>query len=99
MPKMFTSGSLAPVRSRHTTLSSPALGPASITQAKAPRNGGVTNEASTRLRIRPLAGTSVRAVSHASGAPTASEARPTQNASTTVFQSALSIAGLCSTAA
>jgi hypothetical protein len=48
----------------------------------------VTKEASTSPRISPRPGTSVRAVSQASGAPTATEARPTQNASTTVFQSA-----------
>ena len=96
--KMLTSGPSAPVTSRQRTLSSPALGPASITHAKAPRNGGVTNEASTRPRMSPLPGRSVRAVSHASGAPIAIEASPTQKASTTVFQSAFIRAGLSSTA-
>jgi hypothetical protein len=70
-----------------------------MTHANAPRNGGVTNEASTRLRMRPLAGRSVRAVSHARGAPTATDASPTQNDSTTVFHSALSSAALCTMAA
>src|SRR5262245_3331510 len=97
--KMLTTGSAAPVTSRQSTLSSPALGPASITQANAPRNGGVTKEASTRLRMSPLAGTSVRAVSHASGAPTAIDATPTQNDSTTVFHSAVRSAGFCTTPA
>jgi hypothetical protein len=73
------------------------LGPASITQAKAPRKGGVTNEASTSPRMRPRPGTSVRAVSQASGAPTATEATPTQKDSTTVFHSAFCSAGSAKT--
>ena len=64
-------------------LSRPAFGPASITQAKAPRKGGVTNDARTRPRITALAGKSVRAVSQAMGATIASEATPTQTAITT----------------
>src|SRR5262245_9122993 len=47
----------------------------------------------TRPRIRPRPGTSVRAVSHASGAPTATEASPTQKARTQAFQSAFCSAG------
>ena len=93
MVKMFSSGSRAPVAERQNVLRTPALGPASITHAKAPRKGGVTNDARTRPRISPGRGTSVRAVSHASGAPMATETRPTQNASTTVFQSARRSAG------
>ena len=93
MVKMFSSGSSAPVTERHSVLRMPAFGPASMTQAKAPRNGGVTNDASTSPRMRPRAGTSVRAVSHASGAPMATETSPVQNASTTVFQSAFCSAG------
>ena len=54
----------------------PALGPASITHAKAPRKGGVTNEAITRLRISRGPGRSVRAVSQAIGAPMASDEEP-----------------------
>jgi hypothetical protein len=88
MLKMFSSASSAPVSPRHRRLSSPAFGPASITQAKAPRNGGVTKEASTSERTTPRPGTSVRAVSQASGAPMAIERSPTQNAITTVFQTA-----------
>ncbi len=64
------------------------MGPASITHAKAPRNGGVTNDAMMSARMVRLPGRSVRPVSHAIGTPTASEAVPTQNASTIVFQSA-----------
>ena len=48
----------------------------------------MTNEASISPRIVRLPGRSVRAVSHAMGAPIASEASPTQKAITTVFQSA-----------
>ena len=87
--KIFSSGSLEPVTERQSVLRMPALGPASITHAKAPRKGGVTNDASTRPRMSPRPGMSVRAVSHASGAPRATETSPTQNASTTVFHSAL----------
>ncbi len=42
-------------------------------------------------------GRSVRAVSHASGAPIASATRPDQKASTTVFQSAFCSGGSPST--
>ena len=93
MLKMLRRASSAPVRARQSLFRSPALGPASMTHAKAPRKGGVTNEARTRLRMSRLPGTSVRAVSHARGAPTATEAIPTQKASTTVFQSAFPSAG------
>ncbi len=47
--------------------------------------------------MSPRPGTSVRAVSQASGAPTATENRPTQKASTTVFQSARCSAGSANT--
>ena len=59
-----------------------------MTQAKAPRKGGVTNEAMMRLRITRRQGRSVRAESQAIGAPMTTEPSPDQNASTTVFQSA-----------
>ena len=95
---MSTSGESRPVNRRQSVLSNPALGPASITHAKAPRKGGVTNEASTSARRTPLPGRSVRAVSQASGAPTAIEASPTQNASTSVFPSARRSAGSARTA-
>ena len=86
--KMSISGPSVPVRSRQSLLRIPALGPASITHANAPRNCGVTNDASINARTARLPGRSVRAVSHAIGAPTTSEKIPTQNASTSVFHSA-----------
>ncbi len=97
MLKMLNSAPSAPVRLRQSLFTNPALGPASITHAKAPRKGGVTNEARTRPRISPRPGTSVRAVSHASGAPMARAANPTQKASTTVFQSAFCSAASANT--
>ena len=48
MLKMLNSGSAEPVTLRHSLFTNPALGPASITHANAPRKGGVTNEAMTR---------------------------------------------------
>src|SRR5215470_9276861 len=59
-----------------------------MTHAKAPRNGGVTKEAMTRLRMARDHGKSVRAVSHAMGVPMATATMPDQKASTTVFQRA-----------
>ncbi len=97
MLKMLKSASSAPLRLRQSLLMRPALGPASITHAKAPRKGGVTNEAITSPRIKPRPGISLRAVSHASGAPTAIDASPTQKASTIVFQSAFCSAGSAKT--
>jgi len=59
-----------------------------MTHAKAPRNGGVTNEAMIRCWIVRRQGRSVRAVSQASGAPIASDTTPDHAASTSVFHSA-----------
>ena len=97
MLKMLNRASSEPLALRQSLLRSPALGPASMTHAKAPRKGGVTNEAMTRPRITPRPGISARAVSHASGAPSAIDASPTQNASTIVFQSAFWSAGSAKT--
>src|ERR1700716_30199 len=47
----LNSGVVDPLRSFHQVLITPAFGPASNVQQKAPRNGGVTNEASTRFLI------------------------------------------------
>src|SRR3979409_2376454 len=60
----------APVVKRYSWLSNPLLGAASNSQATAPRNGGVTNEAvpSARMNCRP--GMSVRDTSHPIGAAT-----------------------------
>src|SRR5665647_2192947 len=63
----------APVTLRKIWLSSPLLGAASSSQAIAPRNGGVTNEAVTSARITPLNGRSVRATSQPMGAATAQQ--------------------------
>src|SRR6266705_6833379 len=61
----------APVTARHALLISPELGAASNSQAIAPRNGGVTNEAVTSARIVRRSGMSVRATSQPIGAATA----------------------------
>ena len=63
----------APVRARQTLLSSPLLGAASSSQAIAPRNGGVTNEAVTSMRTVRRNGMSVRATSQPIGAATAQQ--------------------------
>ena len=53
----------APVSARNILLSRPLLGAASSSQAMAPRNGGVTNEAVTSARTVRRSGMSVRATS------------------------------------
>src|SRR6478736_6745526 len=58
----------APLSSRHSWLSRPELGAASISQATAPTNGGVTSEAITRVRTVRDSGMSVRATSQPMGA-------------------------------
>src|SRR5215216_7955838 len=63
----------APVRARYVWLSSPLLGAARISQAMAPRNGGVTNEAVTSARIVLVSGKSVRATSQPIGAAIAQQ--------------------------
>src|SRR6266852_382618 len=63
----------APVIARKILLSRPLLGAASTSQAMAPRNGGVTNEAVTSARITPENGRSVRATSQPIGAATAQQ--------------------------
>ena len=54
-------------------LSSPLLGAASNSQAMAPRNGGVTNEAVTSARTVRRRGMSVRATSQPMGAAKAQQ--------------------------
>jgi hypothetical protein len=56
-------------------LSRPEFGAARISQAMAPRNGGVTNDAVTSARIAPVIGMSVRATSQPIGAATMQQAR------------------------
>src|ERR1700741_1547376 len=60
----------APVTNRNNWLSNPLLGAASNSQAMAPRNGGVTNEAVTSARMNCRPGMSVRDTSHPIGAAT-----------------------------
>src|ERR1700688_2482786 len=60
----------APVTARNALLRSPLLGAANSSQAIAPRNGGVTNEAVTSIRTVRRSGMSVRATSQPIGAAT-----------------------------
>src|SRR6266403_1125822 len=60
----------APVTKRYSWLSNPLLGAASNSQATAPRNGGVTNDAVTSARMNCRPGMSVRDTSHPIGAAT-----------------------------
>src|SRR5436853_81508 len=70
----------APVSSRHSWFSRPELGAASISQATAPTNGGVTSEAITRVRTVRDNGMSVRATSQPSGAATRQQIALVENA-------------------
>src|SRR3954466_8615106 len=60
----------APVMVRYNWFNSPLFGAASNSQATAPRNGGVTNEAVTSARINCRPGMSVRDTHHPIGAAT-----------------------------
>ena len=72
---------------------SPAFGPPRRTHAKAPRNGGVTNEARINVRHQRLPGRSVRETSHAIGAAAITQARPTAADVHNVVHSGLTNAG------
>src|SRR5262245_45776350 len=74
MLKMCSSIS-APEIARHALLRRPLLGAASNSHAIAPRNGGVTNEAVTSMRMVRRSGMSVRATSQPIGAATAQQTR------------------------
>src|SRR5882757_9582623 len=65
-----TESDSAPVRKRYSWFNSPLLGAASNSQATAPRNGGVTNEAVTSARMVCRPGMSVRDTSQPIGAAT-----------------------------
>ncbi len=65
----------APVSARNAWLSSPLFGAASSSQAIAPRNGGVTNDAVTSARTVRRSGMSVRATSQPIGAAIRQQAR------------------------
>src|ERR1700676_5478548 len=67
------SSASAPVTKRYSWLSNPLLGAASNSQATAPRNGGVTNEAVTSARMNCRPGMSVRDTSPPHGAAAAQE--------------------------
>lgn len=69
-----------PVRLRQSWLSRPELGAASISQAMAPTNGGVTSEAITRVRTVRRIGMSLRATSQPSGAATRQQSALTEKA-------------------
>ena len=58
----------------------PLFGAARISQAMAPRNGGVTNEAITKTRTSRRPARSVRATSQASGVAMTHDRRPTLSA-------------------
>src|SRR6267154_4804095 len=60
----------APLIARQALLSNPLLGAAKSSQAIAPRNGGVTNDAVTSIRTVRRNGMSVRATSQPIGAAT-----------------------------
>src|SRR5262245_24627096 len=62
-----------PNQGRASLFKSPLLGAARSSQAIAPRNGGVTNDAVTSARMTPENGRSVRATSQPIGAATAQQ--------------------------
>src|SRR6266576_848078 len=67
------SSGAAPLIARQALLRSPLLGAANSSQAIAPRNGGVTNDAVTSARMVRRAGISVRATSQPMGAANAQQ--------------------------
>jgi hypothetical protein len=75
------------VSPRQAWFSRPEFGAASSSQAIAPRNGGVTNEAVTSARIVRRNGMSVRATSQPIGAATAQQMTAEEVARITVVQS------------
>src|SRR3954454_16855987 len=86
---MSNSGSSAPVTPRQIWFSRPEFGAASNSQAIAPRNGGVTNDAVTSARIVRRKGMSVRATSQPIGAATAQQMMADEVARITVVISGL----------
>ncbi len=74
----------APVIRRNSLLSSPLFGAARISQATAPRNGGVTNDAVTSARMVRVIGMSVRATSQPIGAAITQHAMLEETAMMTV---------------
>src|SRR5262245_66629526 len=88
-----TASGSAPVTLRNSLLSSPLFGAARSSQAIAPRNGGVTNEAVTRSRTVRRNGMSVRATSQPIGEATAQQIRLTDVARMKVVTSGSSSGG------
>src|SRR5579863_576668 len=86
MLNRYSSGS-APVTARKTLLMSPLFGAANSSQATAPRNGGVTNDAVTSARTVRRSGMSVRATSQPIGAATAQQMMLEEVAMMTVVMS------------
>src|SRR6202163_333201 len=84
----------APVTARKILLRSPLLGAASSSQAIAPRNGGVTNEAVTSARTVRRSGMSVRDTSQPIGAATAQQMTAELVATMTVVISGSTKVGL-----
>src|SRR5471030_3087652 len=80
-------------RARYQLLSTPLLGDASISQATAPKNGGVTKDAVTSVRIMRRPGIFVRATIQPSGAATMQHTIATLTAITRVMRNGLTIAG------
>src|SRR6201996_8821728 len=77
----------APVSNLNNWLSKPLLGAASNSQATAPRNGGVTNDAVTSARMNLRPGMSVRDTSHPIGAATTQQIAAEENAMIAVVSS------------
>src|ERR1017187_2263709 len=86
--KMLNTPSWSPANLFSTLLSHPALGPASIIHASAPRYGGVMKAPSVSARTSPLPGMFVRDTAQAIGTATTVQAAVTARAITTEFQNA-----------
>ena len=71
----------------------PLFGAARISQAMAPRNGGVTNEAITKRAHQPAPGRSVRATSQASGVAMTQDRTPTLSAMAKAVRTAAAASG------
>src|SRR5687767_4237526 len=96
---MLNSAASAPDQSRHSRLRMPLLGAARISQAMAPRKGGVTKDAVIKVRIMRRARMSVRAASQASGMATATLASDTEMAMVRVVRMGSASVGSVTSAA
>ena len=93
--KVYTSKrtSSPPVEARWSWFKRPLFGAAKSSQAIAPRNGGVTNEAMTRKRTVRRIGMSVRATSQPIGAATRQQMRLADTARASVVKKGSTKAG------